>query len=161
MDEEALHILLLLGFHRSNREIGRRIKREGLMPGQPKILEYLWFHDGASQKDISRECIIDKSTVTSLLKRMEKLDLIRKETRPEDQRGVAIFLTETGWEKAKRIYVKLPKETIHYTDRFLSLRQTENSPIDRQDSFPDTDRKLSGNKKEIKKNNLEKRGSFT
>lgn len=103
MDEEALHILLLLGFHRSNREIGRRIKREGLMPGQPKILEYLWFHDGASQKDISRECIIDKSTVTSLLKRMEKLNLIRKETRPEDQRGMAIFLTKTGWEKAKRI----------------------------------------------------------
>lgn len=71
MDEEALHILLMLVFHRSNREIARRIKREGLMPGQPKILEYLWFHDGASQKDISRECIIDKSTVTSLLKRME------------------------------------------------------------------------------------------
>lgn len=103
MDEEALHILLLLGFHRSNREIGRRIKQEGLMPGQPKILEYLWLHDGASQKDISRECIIDKSTVTSLLKRMEKLELIRKETRPEDLRGVAIFLTEKGWEKAKRI----------------------------------------------------------
>lgn len=103
MDEEALHILLLLGFHRSNREIGRRIKQEGLMPGQPKILEYLWLHDGASQKDISRECIIDKSTVTSLLKRMEKLDLIRKETRPEDQRGVAIFLTDKGWEKARRI----------------------------------------------------------
>lgn len=103
MDEEALHILLMLGFHRSNREIARRIKREGLMPGQPKILEYLWFHDGASQKDISRECIIDKSTVTSLLKRMENLDLIRKETRPEDQRGVAIFLTDKGWEKAKRI----------------------------------------------------------
>ena len=61
--------------------------------------------------------------------------------------------------QSSKIYVKLPKETIHYTDRFLSLRQTENCPIDRQDSFPDTDRKLSGNKKEIKKNNLEKRGS--
>ena len=58
-----------------------------------------------------------------------------------------------------QIYVKLPKETIHYTDRFLSLRQTENCPIDRQDSFPDTDGKLSGNKKEIKKNNLAIRGS--
>ena len=103
MDEEALHILLLLGFHRSNREIVRRIRQEGLMPGQPKILEYLWFHDGAGQKDIGRECIIDKSTVTSLLKRMEKLDLIRKETRPEDQRGVALFLTDKGWEKARRI----------------------------------------------------------
>ena len=58
-----------------------------------------------------------------------------------------------------QIYVKRPKETIHYTDRFLSLRQTENCPIDRQDSFPDTDRKLSGNKKEIKKTNLAIRGS--
>ena len=55
MDDDALHILLLLGFHRSNREIVRRIKKEGLMPGQPKILEYLWFHNGASQKEIGRE----------------------------------------------------------------------------------------------------------
>ena len=111
MDEEALHILLMLGFHRSNREIARRIKREGLMPGQPKILEYLWFHDGASQKDISRECIIDKSTVTSLLKRMENLDLIRKETRPDDQRGINIYLTDKGWEKAKEI-----RKVIYATD---------------------------------------------
>ena len=70
-----------------------------------------------------------------------------------------IFRKRQGPGQPNRIYVKLPKETIHYTDRFLSLRQTENCPIDRQDSFPDTDRKLSGNKKEIKKNNLEKRGS--
>ena len=74
-------------------------------------------------------------------------------------RKVVNFRKRQGPGQPNRIYVKLPKETIHYTDRFLSLRQTENCPIDRQDSFPDTDRKLSGNKKEIKKNNLEKRGS--
>lgn len=114
MDQEALHILLLIGFHRSNREIGRYIKQEGLMPGQPKILEYLWFHDGASQKEIGQECIIDKSTVTSLLKRMEKLELIRKEPRPDDQRGVSIFMTEKGREKAKRI-----REIIYGLDDFM------------------------------------------
>ena len=70
-----------------------------------------------------------------------------------------IFRKRQGPGQPNRIYVKLPKETIHYTDRFLSLRQTENCPIDRQDSFPDTDGKLSGNKKEIKKNNLAIRGS--
>lgn len=69
-----------------------------------------------------------------------------------------IFRKRQGPGQPNRIYVKLPKETIHYTDRFLSLRQTKNCPIDRQDSFPDTDRKLSGNKKEIKKNNLAIRG---
>ena len=47
-----------------------------------------------------------------------------------------IFRKRQGPGQPNRIYVKLPKETIHYTDRFLSLRQTENCPIDRQDSFP-------------------------
>ena len=47
-----------------------------------------------------------------------------------------IFRKRQGPGQPNRIYVKLPKETIHYTDR-----------------------KLSGNKKEIKKNNLAIRGS--
>ncbi|WP_302528088.1 MarR family winged helix-turn-helix transcriptional regulator [Megasphaera elsdenii] len=128
----------MLGFHRSNREIARRIKREGLMPGQPKILEYLWFHDGASQKDISRECIIDKSTVTSLLKRMENLDLIRKETRPEDQRGVAIFLTDKGWEKAKRI-----RQVIYATDDAM----WQGIPEEEKQQFMRTFHKIIANQK--------------
>ena len=44
-----------------------------------------------------------------------------------------IFRKRQGPGQPNRIYVKLPKEAIHYTDRFLSLRQTENCPIDRQD----------------------------
>ena len=138
MDEEALHILLMLGFHRSNREIARRIKREGLMPGQPKILEYLWFHDGASQKDISRECIIDKSTVTSLLKRMEKLDLIRKETRPDDQRGINIDLTDKGWEKAKEI-----RKVIYATDDAM----WQGIPEEEKQQFMRTFHKIIANQK--------------
>ena len=138
MDEEALHILLMLGFHRSNREIARRIKREGLMPGQPKILEYLWFHDGASQKDISRECIIDKSTVTSLLKRMEKLNLIRKETRPDDQRGINIYLTDKGWEKAKEI-----RKVIYATDDAM----WQGIPEEEKQQFMRTFHKIIANQK--------------
>ena len=138
MDEEALHILLLIGFHRSNREICRLIKKEGLMPGQPKILEYLWFHDGASQKDISRECIIDKSTVTSLLKRMEKLDLIRKETRPDDQRGVSIFLTDRGWEKAREI-----RKVIYATDDAM----WQGIPEEEKRQFMQTFHKIIANQK--------------
>ena len=138
MDQEALHILLLIGFHRSNREIGRCIKQEGLMPGQPKILEYLWFHDGAGQKEIGQECIIDKSTVTSLLKRMEKLELIRKETRLDDQRGVSIFLTEKGWEKAKRI-----REIIYGLDDFM----WQGIGTEEQQRFMETFRKIIENQK--------------
>ena len=117
MDQEALHILLLIGFHRSNREISHYIKQEGLMPGQPKILEYLW---------------------TSLLKRMEKLELIRKEPRPDDQRGVSIFMTEKGREKAKRI-----REIIYGLDDFM-WQGIE--PEERQ-RFMETFRKIIKNQK--------------
>lgn len=54
---------------------------------------------------------------------------------------------------------KIPGRAFCQTDRILSPRQTENYPADRQDSFPETDRKLSGNKKERDKNDLSKRES--
>lgn len=100
MDTNALHILLMLGFYRSNKRIVQHITKEGLMPGQPKILECLRLHEGCSQKEIAEECILDKSTVTSLLKRMEKAGYIRKEPKPDDQRSISIFLTPLGKEKA-------------------------------------------------------------
>lgn len=109
MDENALHILLMLGFFRSNREILHRIVALDLMPGQPKILECLQRHDGCSQKEIGHFCILDKSTVTSLLKRMEGAGLIRKEPEPQDQRSLRVYLTETGRQKGKQVQELMEK----------------------------------------------------
>lgn len=100
MDENELHVLLMLGFYRSNREIVKQTTNSGLMPGQPKILEFLSSNDGCNQKEISRGCVLDKSTVTSLLKRMEKIGLIRKEFHQDDLRCARIYLTDAGKEKA-------------------------------------------------------------
>lgn len=98
-------------------------------------------------------------TIEALAEVLHKSQMTVKTALAVLEKQELIFRKRQGPGQPNRIYVKLPKGTIHYTDRFLSLRQTENCPIDRQDSSPDTDRKLSGNKKEIKKNNLEKRGS--
>lgn len=98
-------------------------------------------------------------TIEALAEVLHKSQMTIKTALAVLEKQELIFRKRQGPGQPNRIYVKLPKETIHYTDRFLSLRQTENCPIDRQDSFPDTDRKLSGNKKEIKKNNLAIRGS--
>lgn len=78
MNYHDLHYLLLLGFNRSNKAIVSKTSLEGLMPGQPKILEFLLEHDGCTQKEISNGCVLDKSTVTSLLSRMVLLDQIVK-----------------------------------------------------------------------------------
>ena len=73
------------------------------MPGQPKILEFLYENDGCTQKEIGRGCLLDKSTVTSLLSRMEACELVTKETDGEDRRSVCIRLTEKGVEMAEKV----------------------------------------------------------
>lgn len=100
MTQPSLHLLLLEVFLRSNRELTRKLPKAGLLPGQPKILEFLLTHEGCSQTDISEGCILDKSTVTSLLKRMEAAALISKQPYVYDQRSSLIFLTDLGKEKA-------------------------------------------------------------
>lgn len=71
-----------------------------------------------------------------------------------------ILRKRQGAGHPNRIYVKFPEDAFfRETDRILSPRQTENCPYDRQDSFPETDRKLSGNKKEREKTTTVKQGS--
>lgn len=100
MTQPSLHLLLLEAFLRSNRELIKKLPQAGLLPGQPKILEFLLTHEGCSQKDISEGCILDKSTVTSLLKRMEAAALISKKPDASDQRSSLIYLTDLGKQKA-------------------------------------------------------------
>ena len=100
MTQPRLHLLLLEAFLRSNREFSKKLPEAQLLPGQPKILEFLLTHNGCTQREISEGCILDKSTVTSLLKRMEQTSLIDKKAHPQDQRASLIFLTPTGKQKA-------------------------------------------------------------
>lgn len=139
MEEEALHILLLLGFNRSNRELIRQTAAGGLMPGQPKILEYLWQHNGCNQKDIGQYYILDKSTVTNLLKRMEKMGLIYRQKQEEDQRGISVFLTPEGWEKAAWV-----RQIVSNVDRHA----WQGIPEREKQAFIKTFRKIICNQKE-------------
>lgn len=103
MDYRELHYLLLIGFNRSNREITKRVYSDNLTPGQPKILEFLLGNNGCTQKEIGRGCALDKSTVTSLISRMEDGGLIRREADDKDRRVTRIYLTELGEKRAKRV----------------------------------------------------------
>ena len=75
-------------------------------------------------------------TIEALAEVLHKSQMTVKTALAVLEKQELIFRKRQGPGQPNRIYVKLPKETIHYTDR-----------------------KLSGNKKEIKKNNLGKRGS--
>lgn len=99
----SFHFLTMKIFHYTNRGMINKTRTLDLFPGQPKILQVLLEHDGENARDIGRQCVMDKSTMTGLLKKMEARGLITRRVSKEDKRVVNIFLTEKGREKAKQV----------------------------------------------------------
>ena len=100
---ETLHYLLMKAHTNLNRRILEGASALGLSPGQPKILEFLWEHPDCTQKEISLGCVLDKSTVTSLVTRMEQQNYLTKVPDPSDRRNYRLSLTEKGKEKALEV----------------------------------------------------------
>lgn len=102
-DPQPIHHQLLVAFSHSKRAMLSRSRAAGLKPGQPKVLEYVVFHEGCSQRDIARACVMDKSTVTSVVTRMEEEGLLERRARPGDRREVEIRLTQSGRDAAEKV----------------------------------------------------------
>ena len=97
---KPIHHQLLVAFSHSNRAMQARTRAGGLKPGQPKVLEHLAFHEGCTQRDIGRACVMDKSTAASVLSRMEEGGLIERAPTPGDRRGTRVEMTALGREAA-------------------------------------------------------------
>lgn len=100
---EPIHHQLLVAFSHSNRAMRSRTRITGLKPGQPKVLEHLVFNEGCTQRDIARACVMDKSTVTSIVARMEEEGLVERRAQPGDRRVVNVYLTREGRNAAARV----------------------------------------------------------
>ena len=81
----------------------RIASQQGLLSGQPKILEFLLHHAGGEQKQIADFFHIEPATVTSLLNRMKQSGLIERRRENSDRRACHIYLTEKGRQYAHQI----------------------------------------------------------
>ncbi|MEU0038099.1 MarR family transcriptional regulator [Streptomyces sp. NPDC006333] len=68
----------------------------GLTYPQYLVMLVLWEQDSISVRDLGTALQLESSTLSPLLKRLESGGLLRRERRTEDERSVAIRLTETG-----------------------------------------------------------------
>ena len=101
MESDTIHHLLLVAFSRANHAMNARTRDHGLMPGQPKVLEYLAGNEGCLQRDIARACEMDRATATGVLGRMEGMGLIERRPKAGDRRALEVWLTPAGWEAAE------------------------------------------------------------
>lgn len=127
----SFHYLIMAEQSMFQKELLARLKGTGLTIGQPKVLDYLLEHDGASQKDIAHGCHIEPGTLTSLLNRMEETGLVERRMLNGNRRSYHIFMTDRGKELAERIaevFRELEDEafagiSVEDRERFLRLFQ--------------------------------------
>ncbi|MEO3427906.1 MarR family transcriptional regulator [Pelagibius sp. CAU 1746] len=92
--------------HALNRAYKPLLDRLGVTYPQYLVLLALWEEDGRSVGSLGTQLMLDSSTLTPLLKRMEAAGLLRRERSREDERQVTIRLAPKGRrlrEKAKTV----------------------------------------------------------
>ncbi len=104
--DTSLHYLTMANHMLIQKRLLERVKASGTYLGQPKVLDYLKNHDGASQKEIAAGCFIEAGSLTSILNRMEEKGLIERRMLNGNRRTFHIFMTESG-KKARSLSKKL------------------------------------------------------
>jgi len=91
------------------RESQRLFRPYGLTGAQYNVLNVLAPHaDGISQRELGDELVVDRSNVTGLVDRMEKLRWVRRADHPDDRRIYRVSLTPVGrrlWETVHPRYL--------------------------------------------------------
>lgn len=96
--ERTFHYLSMANHMLIQKKLLERAKKVGLTIGQPKVLDYLKDHDGASQKEIALGCHIEAGSLTSILNRMEEKKIIERRMLNGNRRTYYIFMTDEGKE---------------------------------------------------------------
>ena len=113
---DSFHYLSMANHMMIQKKLMDQLKDTGLTLGQPKVLDYLKDHDGASQKEIAAGCLIEAGSLTSILNRMEEKGLIERKMLNGNRRTFHIFMTESGKKNQKLIeetFEKIEETALH------------------------------------------------
>lgn len=112
------------------------LEKMGLTYPQYLVLLVLWENDNLSVNKIGEKLLLNTNTLSPLIKRMEKMDLLLRTRSEKDERSVFIQLTKKGKE-LKNIAIPIPEkllntlltEDVRLTEVML-LKDTLNKWID-------------------------------
>ena len=81
--------------------VSSALSKMNLHIGQERLLMELWQQDGLTQTELCDRLCIEPPTLTKMLSRLEKTELLEKRRDLEDARVSRIFLTEKGhsWQQ--------------------------------------------------------------
>jgi DNA-binding MarR family transcriptional regulator len=113
--------------HLSGRIFTRMLKEHSINeinPAQGRIMFVLWRNDGLSIHQLAKETSLGKSTLTSMLDRLEKAGFLRRELSKEDRREILIWRTEKDKSFQKQ-YVEISEEMTELYYRGFSKEEMD------------------------------------
>lgn len=113
--------------HLSGRILAKKIKEyklEEINPAQGRILFALWQNDGISIQELSKKTSLKKSTLTSMLDRLEEIGHLTRSPSKEDRRKIIVKLTEKD-KKLQNAYMQISKEMTELFYKGLTKKEIE------------------------------------
>jgi DNA-binding MarR family transcriptional regulator len=105
--ETTLALLFLSPLHRASRQIGiylaSRLGGVGVQNSEGHLLSFLRSYSPAPISELIRVFGLKKSTMTSVLDRLEKRGLLRREAHPTDRRSYFVGITDEGRRLAEAV----------------------------------------------------------
>ncbi|MEO0422252.1 MAG: MarR family transcriptional regulator [Pseudomonadota bacterium] len=107
------------------RAYRRRLADVGLTYTQYLVLLALWEQDGIALKSLAERLSLDSASLTPVIKRLEKMGLLRRDRSSADERRISIVLTAQGQslqDEVAAIQSAVECQTGLSEDAFLELR---------------------------------------
>ncbi len=114
--------------HLSGRILARKLKEyklEEINPAQGRILFALWQKDGIAIQELSKKTSLKKSTLTSMLDRLEDTGHLVRTPSKEDRRSIIVKLTEKN-KKLQNVYIQISKEMTELFYKGFSKKEIDN-----------------------------------
>jgi DNA-binding MarR family transcriptional regulator len=112
-----MEIMIATSLERSAHLIGSYLDRTvgelGISQAEAHVLLALSQHEPVPIGALHREFGHKPSTLTNVVDRLERRDLVRRESNPEDRRSVLIRLTSSGEDAADRVLAALTRLEDH------------------------------------------------
>lgn len=94
--KECINFLLTTAQHNVFQLLSVKLAEYDVTPSQYGVLSCLWGRTHATPKQIAETLCLETSTISGVLDRMQKKDLIDRVTNKEDRREVQVIITEKG-----------------------------------------------------------------
>ena len=123
--KEYINFLLTTAQHTVFQYLSQRLAPYDITPSQYGILNCLWINDGTClPRQIAELLCLETSTVSGILDRMQKKDLIDRVINPENRREILVMITPKG-EALKAPVLKIIDEVNEEVLKDFSPKETE------------------------------------